>query len=249
VFVAQARFPVAAVAVLLGIGALSAEGRFSIVAALLLAVLASLTADIVWYEVGRRRGYGVLRVLCRISLEPESCVKRTTGAFEKHGSGTLMAAKFIPGFGAVATPMAGLLKMSPTRFLLLDGAGVTLWAGFYLGLGVIFRSQLEKVAAVIARTGTSLAAVVFLVVGSYMSWRWLQRRRFVRQLEMARISPEELWRRMQAGDSFTILDLRHVPALGTNAARLPGALRFAPEELEVKHHEIPRDREIVLYCT
>ena len=87
VFLEQAGLPVASVPVLLGIGALSAEGRFSIVAAWLLAVLASLVADIVWYELGRRRGYGVLRVVCRISLEPDTCVKRTTGAFRRHGSG------------------------------------------------------------------------------------------------------------------------------------------------------------------
>src|SRR5258707_4416350 len=177
VFLEQAGLPVASVPVLLGIGALSAEGRFSVVSALLLSLLASLTADIVWYELGRRRGYGVLRVLCRISMEPESCVKRTTGAFQRHGAGTLVAAKFIPGFGAVATPMAGLLQMSPGRFLLLDGVGVTLWAGLYLALGVIFGKQLEKVAGVIARTGTSLAVVVVCLVAGYLSWKWILRRR------------------------------------------------------------------------
>ena len=106
VFLEQTGLPVASVPVLLGIGALSVEGRFSIVVALLLAVLASLLADVIWYELGRRRGFGVLRVLCRISMEPDTCVKRTTTAFRRHGSGTLVAAKFIPGFGAVATPMA-----------------------------------------------------------------------------------------------------------------------------------------------
>src|SRR6266852_5920862 len=94
VFLEQAGLPVASVPVLLGVGALSAEGRFSFTSALLLALAASLPADIFWFELGRRRGYGVLRVLCRISLEPDTCVKRTTGAFRKHGPGTLIAAKF-----------------------------------------------------------------------------------------------------------------------------------------------------------
>src|SRR5205807_7970046 len=124
VFLEQAGLPVASVPVLLGIGALATEGRFSVIAALLLAMLASMTADLSWYELGRRRGYGVLRVLCRISIEPDTCVKRTTGAFHRHGPGTVVVAKFIPGLGAIATPMAGLLRMSRTRFLLLDGAGV-----------------------------------------------------------------------------------------------------------------------------
>src|SRR2546427_12879118 len=106
VFLEQAGLPVASVPVLLGIGALSAEGRFSIVAAWLLAVLASLVADIVWDELGRRRGYGVLRVGCRISLEPDTCVKRTTGAFRRHGSGTLGAAEVLSGIGGRAPAIA-----------------------------------------------------------------------------------------------------------------------------------------------
>jgi membrane protein DedA with SNARE-associated domain len=249
VFLEQTGLPVASVPVLLGIGALSADGQFSLVAALLLAVLASLLADTIWYELGRRRGFGVLRVLCKISLEPDTCVKRTTTAFRRHGSGTLVAAKFIPGFGAVATPMAGLLKMSPARFLVLDTTGVALWAGLYLGLGVVFSSQLEKVAAIIARTGSSFAVAAICLLGGYIGWKWVQRRRYLRQLETARITPEELYRRIQAGENIAILDLRHTPAIEAAGAKLPGALRFAPEDLELKHQEIPRDRDIVLYCT
>jgi len=245
VLLEQAGLPVASVPVLLGVGALSAEGRFSIALALLLALVASLLADFFWYAVGRRRGYGVLRVLCRISIEPESCVKRTTGAFRRHGSRTLVIAKFVPGLGTVATPMAGLMRMSPLRFLLLDAAGVTLWAGLYLMLGFIFRRQLERLAEIISRAGISVAVVAILGIGGYLGWKWLDRRRYLRQLDMARISPEELWSRMQAGEDIMILDLRH----GPEGAKLPGALRFPPEELETKHHEIPRDRDIVVYCT
>jgi membrane protein DedA with SNARE-associated domain len=249
VFLEQAGLPIAAVPVLLGVGALSAEGRFSLAPALLLAMLASLIADFFWYQIGRRRGYGVLRVLCRISIEADSCVKRTTRAFQRRGSGTLVVAKFIPGFGALATPMAGLMGMSPARFLLLDGAGVTLWASLYLGLGVIFRTELERIARIVARTGTSLAAVLIVTVGGYLGWKWLDRQRYLRRLAMARIQPQELWSRMQAGESFTIVDLRHTPEDEPAGATLPGALRFRPEELEEKHQEIPRDRDIVLYCT
>jgi membrane protein DedA with SNARE-associated domain len=249
VFLEQTGLPVASVPVLLGVGALSAEGRFSFSAALLLALLASLSADLVWYELGRRRGYGVLRVLCRISLSPDTCVKRTTAAFRRHGPGTLILAKFVPGLGAIATPMAGLMQMPPARFVMLDSTGAALWAGLYLGLGVIFRSELERIAALIARTGLSLAAAAFCLIFGYLTWKWVDRRRYVRQLDMARIAPEDLWRRMQAGEDIVILDLRHTPAVMDDGAKLPGALRFPPEELETKHHEIPRDRDIVLYCT
>jgi len=128
---------------------------------------------------------------------------------------------------------------------LLDGAGVTLWAGLYLGLGVVFRSQLERVAAVIARTGTSLAAVAICAASLYLGWKWRDRQLYLRQLETARITPEELWSRMQTGEDVMIVDLRHAVA----GAKLPGALRFPAEDLETRHHEIPRDRDIVLYCS
>jgi membrane protein DedA with SNARE-associated domain len=249
VFVEQAGLPVASVPVLLGVGALSADGRFSFATALLLALLASLPADAAWFEMGRRKGYRVLRLLCHISLEPDTCVQTTTGVFRRYGMGTLVVAKFIPGMGVVTTPMAGLMGMRPARFLLLDGAGAALWAGLYLGLGVVFRRQLEDVAAIVARTGVSLAAVVIGVVGGYLGWKWLGRRSYVRKLAMKRVTPEELWRRIEAGEPVTILDLRHASEIAADGAKVPGALRFAPEDLETKHREIPRDRDIILYCT
>jgi membrane protein DedA with SNARE-associated domain len=249
VFVEQAGLPVASVPVLLGIGALSADGRFSFGVAVLVAVFACLPADTIWYELGKRRGYKVLNLLCRISLEPDTCVERTTGSFERLGRGTLIVAKFVPGLSAVATPMAGLMKMRLGRFLLLDGLGSALWAGVYLALGVIFRSELERIAAIIARTGVTLAAVLISTIGGYFAWKWIGRRRYLRKIAMARISPEELRRRMEAGEEFAILDLRHSSEIEDDGATLPGALHFAPEELEVRHKEIPRDRDIVLYCT
>src|SRR5260370_35916490 len=107
--------------------------------------------------------------------------------------GTLVVAKLIPGMGVVTTPMAGMMGMSPARFLLLDGTGATLWAGLYLGLGVIFRRQLEDVAAVVARTGVSLAAVLICAIGGYVGWKWLGRRRYLRRVGKEGITPGELW--------------------------------------------------------
>jgi membrane protein DedA with SNARE-associated domain len=248
VFVEQAGLPVASVPLLLGVGALSADGRFSFGAALLVTLAACLPADAIWYELGRRKGYKVLRVLCFISLEPETCVERTTGSFTRHGMGTLVVSKFVPGLSAVATPMAGLLKMRPSQFLLLDALGAALWGGFYLTLGVIFRRELERIAFIVAKTGASLATVLICSIGGYLTWKWIGRRRYLRQLETARISPEELRRRMEGGEVFTILDLRHASEM-EDGGTLPGALRFPPEELESRHHEVPRDRDIVLYCT
>jgi membrane protein DedA with SNARE-associated domain len=249
VFLEQAGLPVASVPVLLGIGALSADGRFSLALALLVTLLACLPADTIWYELGRRRGYRVLRFLCHISLEPDTCVERTTGSFKRYGMGTLVVAKFVPGLSAVATPMAGLLNTRRALFLLLDCVGAALWGGVYLTLGVVFRRELERIADILARTGVSLVIAVVCLIGGYLAWKWIGRRRYLRKLTMARITPEELWRRMEAGDDIAILDLRHDSEIDAEGGTLPGALRFPPQELEVRHHEIPRDRDIVLFCT
>ncbi len=246
VFLEQAGLPVASVPVLLGIGAESAEGHFSFPAALAVTLAACLPADAIWYEVGRRGGYKVLGFLCRISLEPDTCVERTTGSFRRHGMGTLTFAKFVPGLSAIATPMAGLMKMNRARFLALDGVGALLWGGVYLTLGVIFRRELERVAAIIARTGLSLAAGLIGSIGAYFLWKWIGRRRYLHQLAMARISPEELWRRIQSGEELTILDLRSDTG---DDMTIPGALRFAPEEMDKWVSKIPADRDVVLFCT
>jgi membrane protein DedA with SNARE-associated domain len=249
IFVEQLGIPIPSVPMLLGVGALSAEGRFSFGAALIVALAASLPADAAWYYMGRKRGYGVLRVLCRISIEPESCVTATTGAFHRHGVGTLAVAKFIPGLSTVAPPLAGMMQMSTARFLLLDGIGATLWAAVYLGLGFVFRTELEWIARMVAGTGASLAVLVTLLLGGYIGWKWFDRRRFLRQLHIDRIAPEELLPRLQAGEQITILDLRYAPEVEAGEVTLPGALRFPPQELETRHKEIPRDRDIVLYCS
>ncbi len=249
VFIEQAGLPVASVPVLLGIGALSVEGDFSFALALLVALCACLPADTIWYLLGRKGGYRVLRLLCRIAIEPDTCVERATGSFTRYGIGTLVIAKFVPGLNAVATPLAGLMKMPLARFLLLDGLGAALWAGVYLTLGVIFRRQLERIAAILARTGYSLGLTLVVLMGGYLGWKWIGRRRYLRQLEMARISPEELWRRIDAGEPVTILDLRHTSEIEAEGAKVPGALVFPPEELEARQNDIPRDRDIVLYCT
>src|SRR6202795_1674680 len=128
VFAEQIGLPVPAMPMLLAMGALAGSGDFSFPAAMLLAVSACLTGDTIWFWLGRRRGYSILSLLCRISLEPDSCVRRTNDVFARYGSGAVVFAKFIPGLSTVAPPLAGLTHMPIWRFLLADGAGAILWA-------------------------------------------------------------------------------------------------------------------------
>ena len=249
VFVDQMGVPLPVVPLLLAAGALSGAGQLSFFPVLSLAVVASFLSNAAWYEMGRRRGSAVLNMLCRIALEPESCVRRTENMFSRHGNHSLLVARFVPGFSAVASPVAGIFKMPRLRFLLLNGAGAVLWAGTFIGLGFFFSSQLEKVSKLALSLGSWLAVLVAVFLIVYLGIKYLQRRRFLRQLRMARITPEELKQKLDAGDEVVIVDLRHDLDFERTPQTLPGALRLAPEELAQRHREIPRDREIVLYCT
>ncbi len=245
----QIGLPIPAVPVLLAAGALAGAGRLSLALVLLLAVAASLVSDAVWYLIGRLRGGAVLGLLCRISLEPDSCVRRTENAFARQGARALLIAKFVPGLSTAAPPLAGIVRMPVLRFLLFTGLGGLLWAGVFVGLGWVASDQIERVAAYALRLGTWSVALVAGGLGAYVAWKYLARQRFLRRLRIARITPEDLKVRLDAGEEIVVVDLRHPLDFEAEPAIIPGALHLSTEELDARHHEIPRDREIVLYCT
>ncbi len=245
----QIGLPLPSVLFLLAAGALAGTGHFNLALAIGLAFLAALLTDILWYELGRRHGVRILQFLCRIALEPDSCIRRTENVFARHGARSLLVAKFIPGLNTVAPPLAGIFRMRLSRFLLFDGLGTFLWAGAFTGVGYIFSDQLERVAASALQLGTWLAAVVVGGLATYILWKYVQRRRFLRQLRIARLSPEEVKQKLDAGEDLVIVDLRHPVELQADPETIPGALQLSPEQLELRHQEIPRDRDVVLYCT
>lgn len=237
--------PLPAVPVLLGVGALLGTHGYTFPAALSLAVGSSLAADIVWFLIGRGKGASVLNLLCRISLEPDSCVNTSRYWFRRFGAWLLLVAKFIPGLSTLAPPMAAISKMPLWRFVLADGLGSMLWAGAFLGLGYAFRAQLEYVGDMAGRTGFSLVAIF----GVWAIFKWWQRRRFLRSLRMARLTAEELLQRMEANDPMTIVDLRHSEEVDAESQKIAGAIWIDRGRLDDLHIEIPRDRDVILYCT
>jgi membrane protein DedA with SNARE-associated domain len=249
VLLEQAGLPIPAIPVLLAMGALAAAGHFNLAAALLVVVAACLVADLVWFELGRRHGARVLGLLCRISLEPDSCVRRTENVLAAGGARMLLVAKFLPGLSTVAPPVAGMMGMGVPRFLLWDAAGALVWAGACLAVGYAFSSQLERVAELASGLGSRLAALLGAALVLYLAWKYVQRRRFIRQIAIDRIAPEELRRRLDAGEDVVIVDLRHSVEFEADRAMVPGAIHLLPDELDARHAEIPRDREVVLYCT
>ncbi len=243
----QLGLPIPAAPMLLAAGALAGIGKLSLPSVMLIAVAACLAGDFVWFDLGRRRGSSVLRLLCRISLEPDTCVRQTETAYARYGDISLLFAKFIPGLSTVAPPMAGIFKVATWRFLLLDGAGSALWSGAFVFAGWIFRAQLEGFALSLSRFGTWLLAGVLFLLGAYIGSKYIQRRRILKDLRIARITPIELKERMDAGESVTVIDLRD--SIEWEDGKIPGALQIGHNEIEAAIPGLPSQQEIVLYCS
>lgn len=246
VFAEQIGLPLPAAPLLLAAGALAGAEQLNLALAIIVPSLAALLADTLGYELGRRRGSQILQLLCRISLEPDSCVRRTQDVFARHGARSLLVAKFIPGLSTVAPPLAGIFRMRISRFLLFDGLGAFI---AFTGLGFLFRDQLERLAASAMALGTRLVWILVVALAGYIGWKYLQRRRFLRELRIARITPDELKQSLDVGEDVIIIDLRHSLDFEAEPMTIPGALQFSPDQLEQRHNQIPRDRDVVLYCT
>jgi membrane protein DedA with SNARE-associated domain len=251
VFADQLGVPLPAIPALLAIGALAAAGKINTGLTLALIVAACLLADLIWYSLGRRMGSRVLRLLCKISLEPDSCVRRTENIFLRYGVRALLVTKFVPGLGAVAPPLAGIVGIGAPRFAAYSAAGGLLWGGTWTGIGYLAGDAVKQIPyqGQGQRVGTALAVAVAVGVVGYVMSKWIRRRRFLRSLWIARISPEELKADLESGTPTLVVDLRSDLDVGAAPYVIPGALRIAAEELERRHAEIPRDREVVVYCS
>jgi len=241
--------PVPGFAVMLVAGALAADLHFRVPAIFAVAMLAALGGDSLWYALGRLRGRSILRKLCSLSLSPDSCVSRTEGMFQQKGLMSLLVSKFMPGLNTVAAALAGMLKIASLRFVAADVAGITLWAGSAIGLGLVFRSQVEWVIDAWAAFGRAGALILALLLAGWLLLKWAQRRQFYRRLARARISPTELKLRIDQAESLAIVDLRSDLGYYADGEKIPGAIWIRPEEFEQRFHEIPRHHPVVMYCT
>jgi membrane protein DedA with SNARE-associated domain/rhodanese-related sulfurtransferase len=249
VLVEQFGIPLPATPVLLAAGALSAEHQLSFALALAAALAAALLADSAWFLIGRRYGHHVLRILCKLSLEPTMCVRRTQDSFGRRRALTLMFAKFVPALATLAPPVAGQNGMEYGSFLLFDGIGATLWVGALLASGRFFGDMLKRDPSLLGWVGRFSGALLILGILGFLAGRIYRREMSLKKLAAARLDPEELKKQLDAGEPVYIVDLRHPLELLPEPFTLPGARHFSPESLAMRHLEIPRDRDIVLYCT
>jgi membrane protein DedA with SNARE-associated domain len=246
VLIEQMGLPIPAAPLLIAAGALARAGKMNLMFAVTLAFIAVILADLFWYALGRYRGARILKLLCRISLEPDSCVRRTENLFVRRGVHSLLIAKFVPGLNTAAPSLAGIFRMPVRRFMIFDSLGAFIWVVTVTSLGLIFSDQLEQIAL---RWGGWLVAVLAGTLAAYVLWKFIQRRRFIRRLRIARITPKELMDKLTAGETISIVDLRQPMDIEAFPQMIPGALRIAMEEIEDRHGEIPRDRDVVLYCS
>ncbi|MBV8552923.1 MAG: VTT domain-containing protein [Acidobacteriaceae bacterium] len=242
--------PIPADPMLLLMGAMVGNGKYSFFLSLLVAVTATLIGDALWYEIGRDRGSPVLGLLCKVSLEPDTCVRKTKATFSKRGATALIFAKFVPGLGILSMALSGVTKMPRWKFLLADAAGSILWASSYLFLGRLFYRQVDDVVRWLGLFGQRAGLVFFTLLAVYAAVKYSQRRRFIRKLRINRVSAEQVHSWLDAGQPLlTIIDLRHPAEIGSEGEKIAGALILRPEELRSRSGEIPRDQEIILYCS
>jgi len=243
VLVDQGGIPIPAYPALIVTAALATDRGAPAWPIVLVALAACLLADLAWFYGGRRMGMRLLRLMCRISLSPDSCVLVTRGIFARWGVPSLVVAKFVPGFAAVATVLAGESRVRLRTFVFYDAIGALLWSGLAVALGVVFHGAVNGVIDALLAWGHWGALFVLAAVLAFVAWKWWQRRRFLRELRLARVSPAELLERLQAGESTLILDVRlqsHRVATGW----IPGSVHVATLDDAGAH----ASEEVIVYC-
>lgn len=249
VLVEQLGVPLPSSPILLAAGTLTVTHHMEI-GKIVLAVMAGCAiADFVWFRLGERYGNTVTRWICKFSLEAASCVRKTEDILTRHGPAALLAAKFIPGLNTMAAPLAGQSKMRYRIFFLYDMAGTFFWVTSFVLVGRFFGDSIRRNGAVLHWMGRFALAVVVLAVVGMVIARIVRQRNFLRKIRTMRIEPMELKAMMDRGDNLYIIDLRHPLDILPDPRILPGAVCLPPNELIARNSEIPRDRDIVLYCT
>ncbi|WP_299163676.1 DedA family protein/thiosulfate sulfurtransferase GlpE [Accumulibacter sp.] len=249
VLLEQLGMPIPALPVLLVAGAAAADDPMYGVLSLFLAIIASTMGDFAWYAAGRRYGGRVLKTLCRISLSPDSCVRKTENTFERRGVATLVIAKFVPGLSTLAPPLAGAIGLRQTTFLVYNGAGAALWAGTGLIAGLLLHRQIDGVLAWMSKLGGAALALMGGLFAIYLGYRLWDRYRLRALFSRTRISPQELAEWLTTGHAPLILDARSVLARDLDRRRIPGARIVDMESLDLVLPTIPRDRDVVVYCS
>jgi membrane protein DedA with SNARE-associated domain/rhodanese-related sulfurtransferase len=246
VFMEAVGFPVPAAPGLILAGAAAARGAMSPAECVGTALSAMMLGDTLMYTMGRLTGWWLLGLLCRVSLNPEACILQSADSFYRRGRVLLVVAKFIPGINTMAPPLSGSMSMPVAQFLGLDFLGACLYAGAWLGSGFIFSDVLKSLVHGYSAVGSVIGwiAVAAVVVWAANRVRLWLRARGLQPVRM--IQPGAL---AQIRESVLIYDVRSHGYYDREALRIEGSRRLEPNALTDEAGRLPRDREIVLYCT
>lgn len=248
VLLEQLGIPIPASPILLLAGALAAQHQLSFSLVLLFSLIACLSGDLFWYYVGRSKGRGILKLLCHISLSPDSCVKKTEASFLKYGMNSLLFAKFVPGLNTIAPPMAGMFQTTLFSFLWRDALGSLFYAAVFAATGLVFEKTIFDVTTLLESFGRTIFWLILAGLALYTGGKYLKLKLLQRLLFKERITPAELHDRISAGEPIHILDIRANYQDG-NDGIIPGAIRIPPAEIDTHINKLSTDRWIVMYCT
>lgn len=228
-------------------GGLAGAGRINLALVVLAATVPAVAVDSAWYWLGRRRGISIINLVCRLSLERDSCVRKTQAFTSRHAGRSLIYSKFVPGVGHMAPPMAGLSGMGFGPFLIWETLGTLIFTLALVLIGFVATVEVRWQDLGTAALEAVPVLLIALVLGN-IAWKYFQRQSFVRSLRADRIRPQDVAGRLRSGD-LVIIDLRHQLDVLHDPRSIPGALHIYPEDLKSRFDSIPIEKDIVLYCT
>lgn len=248
-FLAQFGLPLPAAPLFLAAGALAGMGEFQFTAIFMVGLFATLLSDIFWYEIGRSRGSRVLSFLCRISLDPDSCVQSSKRIFSRHGTHSLLISKFIPGMNTVAPPLAGIFHMRRAKFLIFNGVGAAAFVGLFSSVGYLLGERIEQYSEKILSAGGWIGGLLLSGLAAFILVKYFLRWQSGRRLTIPRISPGILYERLGKGEKPLIVDVRNNLEIEADPFVIPGARHLPLDQIEKNPELLPAASEIVFYCS
>jgi membrane protein DedA with SNARE-associated domain len=251
VFAEAAGLPAPGALALVAAGAAAASHLISAPVALSTAIIAMLLGDALLFVLGRNTGWALLAFLCRVSMNPETCILRSAESFYKRGKLTLIFAKFIPGVNTMAPPLAGSMRMKTGQFLRFDAAGTCLYVLAYGALGFLARDFVAKITRGLQNASHVFGEVILAALVVLLVYRAVQYRRYKLSDVVPRAKVEDIARRIASGqkDDVIVLDVRSHGYYDSGAARIAGSIRLEPNRLQEELTSLPKDKDIYVYCT
>jgi membrane protein DedA with SNARE-associated domain/rhodanese-related sulfurtransferase len=229
-------------------GARAVTGTLSPLLLIAMIMAGMVIGNAAWFAAGRRYGSAVLKLLCRVSISPDTCVARTEGTFGRWGWSALVIGRFLPGVTLVAPPLAGALGMKWSTFLALTVAGSALFGLVVVGAGMLLYEQIDFVLQQLIIFGWEAVGIVTILLALYIGWRWW-RRRIALAIGVPRVDVQELRALIDAGEPIELIDVRGRNANQLDQRQIPGAVVMHLDEIEAGRFVAARDRQIIVYCS